>query len=228
MIKQVAIAFNLRFMLLLLLIELITVPLVAMSNPILRANLLTTLILGFIIAALALIIILRLLRQYLIINAEALFGVKVTLIINLWLVALIAGVLEMVMFAIQDVLFKLGANDFVVGFFSALGSVFCALVCYQLIIKFTKLAIIMQTPSDDYMIKFAWRDILYLSILFAMYELVVCPITGWWIPYSGWSRFGIAIVSAVVGAISGFMVMLFCLKLLKQKIYLQLVKVLIE
>ena len=96
MIKQVAIAFNLRFMLLLLLIELITVPLVAMSNPILRANLLTTLILGFIIAALALIIILRLLRQYLIINAEALFGVKVTLIINLWLVALIAGVLEMV------------------------------------------------------------------------------------------------------------------------------------
>lgn len=220
--KDIAIQFNTKFLIILLLIELITVPLVAISNPLLTKNFWTTIFFGFVIAAFGLVLLLRIIRNYLISNAESLFGVLVRKITNLWLIVVIAGILEMVMFGIQDTLFSKHVNVYTVGFISALGSVFCSLVVYKLCASLFKISITLENDENKISINFSWLNVIYLSFLFGVYEFIVCPITGWWIPYHGFARFGIAVLSAFIGAICGFLLMLIVVKLIKRKVYFYL------
>lgn len=218
MTKNVPIVFGYKVIFFFILLELSTVPLVAMSNSFAIKSIQAMAAMGFFVALIAVYVLLHLLNRYIINNSPKLLNMQIDRVRNIWYVCIISGILEMVMFVVQDFLFSYSWRDYSTGFWSAFISVGVALVIYKTILSLTGFGVGLVENQKTYKIDFPWLDIFKLSFLFGMYELVVCPITGWWIPFLGWQRIAMAIFSAIVGASLGAILLVFLTKKIK---YLQ-------
>ncbi|MDD3265941.1 MAG: hypothetical protein PHC75_02025 [Burkholderiales bacterium] len=202
--KNIRIKLNWQAIVFFVLLETITVPMVAMANNFARINFLYLAIMGFLVALIALIFLIKILERYFIRNSEKIFSFKINAVHNLWLIPLFAGILEMVMFLVQGELFNHGYRDYSAGFWSAFISVFVSLIIYKFLLDICVYSLkFIDENNEIFVLKFNWWNLFLISFLFGIYEMVVCPITGWWIPYQGFMRFFIAVVSGIVGGFAG-------------------------
>lgn len=186
-----------------MLLEGLTVPLVAISNNIMTNNILFSATTGFIVALLCILFLFKILKKLILKHAKNIFAMDILDLNGIAIISIMAGVLLMVMFIVQFILYSYHANDFVAGFFSGLLSVFITLCCYELFAWINCFAIkITDINSHVYQIHFKIRDIILLSFIFGLYELIVCPITGIWIPFTTW-RVPVAILSGIIGGSIG-------------------------
>lgn len=219
MTKTIAIKFNLKIIWFFVLLEGFTVPMVAMSNSLVLRGTYYVMAVGFLVALIVVYFLLQLLNRLIIKHSATLIGIKVERIVHIWYVAVISGILEMVMFIVQDNLFQRGYGDWSAGFWSAFISVAAALLVYKIIFMLVRFGLKLFSSDGQWLVDFAFVDIIRLSFIFGIYELIVCPITGWWIPYQGWQRFAMAVFSAIVGAIAGslLVILLSRIKLVRAK-----------
>jgi hypothetical protein len=161
---QLPIRFGWRWIIFFILLETSTVPLVAMSNDIVIQNMLYMIIMGFVVAFICVLLLVLLLKRLIIRYSLELFGVKFSQVLGVWYIAVLAGILEMIMFAVQDVLFSWRWDDYRVGFLSAFISVAATLWFYQFSSRFIGLAIKMRTPEKSYCLSFMPLDILIWTL----------------------------------------------------------------
>lgn len=219
--QKLPLIFSWRTVVFFILLELFTVPPVAMSNSIVIRNIWYMAIMGFVVALICVYFLLRLLEKLIIRHSPRIIGLSITTIRGIWYIALLAGILLMIMFIVQDLLFNRGFGDFSVGFISAFISVGGTLFIYKLL-TYTGISIRLIANDVIYNLQFGWLDILKLAILFGIYEFIVCPITGLWIPYPE-HRFSLAVLSGIIGGgTGGFAVSLISkfFKLLQANIWL--------
>ncbi|TXI91289.1 MAG: hypothetical protein E6Q33_10815 [Neisseriales bacterium] len=200
--QKISLKFGWRTIIFFLLLELFTVPPVAMSNSIVIQNIWYMAIMGFIVALVCVYFLLRILKAFLIRNSERIIGVRISDIYGIWYIALLAGILLMIMFVVQDFLFAHNFNDFSAGFFSAFFSVGGTLLIYKLGFYCGLNISLNGLNTSKYQLDIGWGAVLKLSLLFGIYELIVCPITGLWIPYPE-HRFSLAVISGIVGGATG-------------------------
>jgi hypothetical protein len=200
--QKISLKFGWRTIIFFLLLELFTVPPVAMSNSIVIQNIWYMAIMGFIVALVCVYFLLRILKAFLIRNSERIIGVIISDIHGIWYIALLAGILLMIMFVVQDFLFAHNFGDFSAGFFSAFLSVGGTLLIYKLGFYCGLNISLNSSNTSKYQLEISWSGVLKLSLLFGIYELIVCPITGLWIPYPE-HRFSLAVISGVVGGATG-------------------------
>lgn len=203
MVKDITIKFNHKIIWFFVLLEGFTVPMVAMSNSLVLRGTYYVMAVGFLVALSVVYLLLKLLSRLIIKHSASIIDIQVERIAHIWYVAVISGILEMVMFIVQDYLFKRGYGDWSAGFWSAFISVGIALLVYKMIFLVTRFGIKLLNNEVSMVVDFSFIDVLRLSLIFGIYEFIVCPITGWWIPYYGWQRFGVAVFSAIVGAVAG-------------------------
>lgn len=213
--KDIAVNFSWRTVIFFICLETLTVPLVAMSNQIVIQNILLMAIMGFGVAFICILILLRFLKKIILRNSQRIFGFEVSKISGIWYLGILAGILEMVMFLVQDILFSHGCDDYRVGFISAFVSVAVTLIIYQIGVKLFSLAIKIRSQDSIFVIQTSVADILKLALLFGCYEFIVCPITGWWIPYQGLTKLFIAIASGVIGGASGGLLLIILTRLFR-------------
>lgn len=213
-IKVINIFRGYKVILFFILLESLTVPLVALFNTIALQNVLFMAIMGFGVALLAVFFLLKILNKWIINYVNLNVGVVASKVKHLWYLGVIGGVLEMVMFLVQNELFKRGHGDYSAGFWSALISVAVALLIYKFILMSCKFGVTFISTDSAYSLDIRGIDILRLSILMAIYEFIVCPITGWWIPYAGMMRILVALLSAIIGAFCGASLILLISKLI--------------
>jgi len=219
--KKLSLIFGWRTVIFFILLELFTVPPVAMSNSIVIQNIWYMAIMGFVVALICVYFLLRLLKNTIIKNSLRIVGTQLFDINGIWYIAVLAGILLMIMFVVQDLLFSYKFGDFSTGFISAFISVGGTLVLYKLL-SYSGISIRLMANSQQYQLEFEWLDILKLAVLFGLYEFIVCPITGLWIPYPE-HRFSLAVVSGIIGGGAGGLLvsMLSCfVKLLQANVWL--------
>ncbi len=188
-------------------LETLTVPLVALSNNIVIHNIIFMAVMGFLVAFICILIILQIVKKIILASSIKVFGFQATKINGVWLIGVLAGILEMIMFIVQDIFFKFGWDDYRVGFISAFCSVGVTLIIYKLGVFFWNLAIKVSDENTTLILDVSVSNIIKLSVLFGFYEFIVCPITGWWIPYQDTQRLMMAIFSGIVGGgIGGLLV----------------------
>lgn len=212
--QKIPLRFGWRTIVFFLLLELFTVPPVAMSNSIVIQNIWYMAIMGFVVALICVYFLLRLIKKFLIRNSQKIIGIEISDIRGIWYIALLAGILLMIMFVIQDFLFVRGFGDFSTGFFSAFLSVGSTLLLYKLG-TYTGFGIRLNGYNDSqYLLDIDWSAMIKLSFLFGIYEFVVCPITGLWIPYPE-HRFSLAVISGIIGGATGGAVVSFISRFIK-------------
>lgn len=206
--KLIPIKFGLRWVIFFVLLESSTVPLVAMSNSIAIQNIAYMSIMGFIVAFICVLVLVKLLRNLLIKHSASLLGFAADDIRGLWYISVVAGILLMIMFFVQDIIYAHGYGDYSAGFFSALLSVGISLLIYELVAKLTGFAIKVHSRGEIYQIRFQIRDILILALIFSIYEFFVCPITSIWVPRHEY-RVLIAFASGIAGGAFGGVLLYF-------------------
>lgn len=217
--------FGKRVIIFFVFLEALTVPLVAISNGISTKNIIYSAIVGFVVAFICVLFLVRILKNLIIMHSENLFGIKISNIQGVFYIGLIAGILLMIMFAVQFSMFQRGYDDFSTGFVSAFISVIGSLILYNVMTKLSGIGITLTTPdATHYQIYFAMREIIYLSIIFGIYELIVCPITGAWLHFTTY-RLPIAILSGALGGTCGGFFLYLISNLFKIKLNLHLNKI---
>lgn len=201
-ILTIPIYFGPKWIIFFVLLETLTVPLVALSNDIAIKNILYMSIMGFIVAFVCVMVLVNGFKKTLIKHSASLLGIEIDQIFGLWYIGILAGILLMVMFFIQDILFGFHLNEFLTGYFSALVSVCFTLILYQLLIELFDFGITINHAGKIYQFNFAMSDIFLLGVYFGLYELIACPITGLWIPYPE-HRLILGIISGIIAGGSG-------------------------
>lgn len=220
--KLVPINFSAHVIIFFMLLEGITVPLVAISNNMIINNIVYSAYCGFIVAAICILFLFKVLKKFILKHSANIFGMNITHIDGIMLIGILAGILLMVMFIVQFILFSNGANDYITGFLSGLLSIFVTLCFYEVMARISFFTIkITDNNSNKYQIHFAFKDIILLSIIFAIYELIVCPITGAWIPFTTW-RVPVAILSGIIGGGIGGLFLYITTNYLKIKLRISL------
>ncbi len=200
--KAVPILFGVKGIVFFILLESLTVPLVAISNSFVIQSIWYMAAMGFIVAFICVFFLVKVLKKLIIRHFLKLFGVELNSIKNLWYLGLISGILLMIMFFIQNILFSHGWHDATTGFISAFVSVGATLLIYQLMVFIFNFGITVSYADNEYVINFTLKDIFILSVFFGLYELIVCPITGLWIPYPE-HRFSLGLISGIIGGGTG-------------------------
>lgn len=196
--RKIAINFGFRWIIFFMLLEGSTVPLVALSNRFAVQNLLYMSIMGFGVAFICVWLLVHLLKKVIIKHSQSVLGIQLTDISGLWYVSILAGILLMIMFFVQDILYQQGWGDFGVGFASALVSVSVTLMFYELLVKISGFAILLISGNSVWQLHFTRRDIAILTMIFSIYEYFVCPITSIWVSLHTY-RVLIAFASGLAG-----------------------------
>lgn len=194
--------FGWKWVVFFILLETSTVPLVALSNDFAIKNIYYMSVMGFFVAFVVILILIRFLQKQIVKYSLSLFGFAAQQVSGGWIIAILAGILEMVMFAVQDILFHRGWGDYRTGFASAFISVGITLVFYRWLFVFWKFGISLYTAERRFFFCFGWSDIFKLALIFGCYEAIVCPITGLWIPYPE-HRLSLGILSGILGGFCG-------------------------
>lgn len=200
--KKIVIRFGLGWGIFFILLEGSTVPLVAMSNHIALQNLAYMGIMGFGVAFICVAGLIKLLYGVLLQHSRAILGIAAEKISGLWSISLLAGILLMIMFVVQDLLYAHGWGDFRVGFASAFVSVSLTLFCYELASWLSGWAIVVVSQQVAWQVHFRAKDILLLTLMFSAYEYIVCPLTSLWVPLHDY-RLVVAISSGLAGGAIG-------------------------
>lgn len=220
--KLVQINFSGKVIIFFIFLEGLTVPMVAWSNSFAAHNIVYSASVGFVVAAICVLFLFKTLKKFIIKNSEKIFGIRIIDFKGLIIIGLMAGILLMVMFIVQFILFSNGANDYISGFFSGALSVFTTLCVYELFSFFKPLNIVITATNEtNYQIHFKMSDIVILSLLFGIYELIVCPITGAWVPFTTW-RIPVAILSGIVGGGLGGLFLFLTTNWFKIKLFMNL------
>lgn len=197
--KLVSINFSSGVIIFFIFLEGLTVPLVAISNNIMTNNMLFSAASGFIVAAICILFLFKVLKKLILKHSKNIFSMDLINIEGISIIGFMAGILLMVMFIVQFLAYSHGSNDYLAGFLSGFLSVFTTLYCYEIVGRIEVFTIkIINSNKHKYQIHFKFRDIIVLSLIFGIYELIVCPITAAWIPFTTW-RIPVAILSGIIG-----------------------------
>lgn len=220
--KFIAIPFNWKIVVFLIIIEVVTIPFVAISNSLIIKNLLYMSLIGFSVAFVALICIFRGLSLIIKNYFTQLLCEPVIKINGLLYISLIAGFLLMFMFYLQSLTYHFTNSDCIVGLVSAFFSVSISLVIYHLGVHYFNYGIKLITNSNSYTIQIIIKDIVILTLLFSLYETIVSPMSLLWVPHHQ-HRFIWGIITGVVSGLSGGLPLLVLCYFTKYNITLKLV-----
>lgn len=201
--SYIKIPFNWKIIIFLVILEVLTVPLVAISNNIVIKNYVYVLLMGFIVAAFALFIIMKLIIFPIKNYFAGLIGQKILKIHGALYIGLLAGFLLMFMFFVQELTYKFTNSDCIVGFVSAFFSVGISLIIYSIFSKFFNFGLKIFTENKQYLLLLIpMKDIIALTLLFSIYETIASPLSILWVPHLD-HRFVWGIISGVVSGVVG-------------------------
>ncbi len=180
-------------------------------------------LIGFTVAFLALICILRGLNPIIKNYFSKLMDEPVIKIKGLLCLSLIAGFLLMFMFYLQSLTYRFTNNDYIVGLVSAFFSVSISLIIYHLGVHYFNYGIKLITKTNSYTIQVVIKDIIILTLLFSLYETIVSPISLLWVSHYG-HRFMWGIITGVVSGLSGGLPLLALCYFTKYNITLRLLR----
>ncbi len=196
MVKQVQICFGWQLIALLVAIEVLTIPFVALGNNFVGNSKVSIAIMGFIVAFFALIVITRLIRNLLKKTFSKLIGQDILHLKGIIYIGIIAGFLLMFMFYLQEIASNYTRNDYITSFSTTFISVGSSLLIYYTIEKIFHYGIKLKTSNNKYIIKIRLIDILILTLLFSIYEIIAYEVSGIWIPHRDY-RFWWGLLSGV-------------------------------
>ena len=219
---HISLPINWKVVIFLVILELLTVPFVAISNTIVLSNQNYIVIMGFVVAFFALLVIMKLIitpiKHYL----SKLIGVEISRISGVLYLCLISGFLLMFMFYLQEVTYRFTRSDYIVGTVSAFFSVSISLIIYTIIEKYFNYGI--KTISKDnksYLLCFSSKDIIIITLLFSLYETIASPLSILWVPHYT-QRFLWGCISAVAAGVGGSLPMVIICYLVGYKITIRL------
>lgn len=225
--KQILLPFNWKIVIFLIILEVFTVPFVAISNSIIISNQIYLGIIGFSVAFIALIIILKLfvqpIKQYL----SHLLKQKIIQINGLLYTSLFAGFLLMLMFYLQNLSYSFTKSDCIVGFVSAFFSVSISLIIYNFLASYLGYGVKIKVSDNNccYLVAFPIKDIIVLTLLFSLYETIASPISLLWLPHYN-HRFLWGIIAGILSGLAGGIPLILICHFTKYKItiFLKLIK----
>lgn len=222
MISQIQIKFSWQLVALLMAIEVLTIPFVALSNSFIINSKLNIVLMGFIVAFIALIIIIQVIKNKL----KKYFSKKINMHIyklqGAFYIGFLSGFLLMFMFYLQDFIASYTRNEYVISFVSTFISVGVSLLIYYVIQYLFNYGIKLVTEKVIFTVAIKLIDILILTILFSIYEIVAYKISGIWIPHQE-HRFFWGLISGVGAGFFGSIPILIIARLSRYKFNLYLI-----
>ncbi len=200
--KYLNIKFNWKIVAFLILIEIFTIPFVAISNTLTAQSQFDIAIMGFIIAFPALFIILKILLPRLHHSLSISLNLNIIKIHGVLYIGIISGVLLTFMFYLQELTYHFTNSDCIVGLVSAFFSVGISLIFYQLVQKYFNYGITLITAEQKFVLTLNTKDIIVLTLLFTLYETIASPISIIWLPHLE-QRFWWGILSGILSGLGG-------------------------
>lgn len=200
--KTTYLQFNWTMVLCLVVIEVLTIPFVAISNTITVTNPLYMAIMGFIVAFCALILFVKMILPRLKKHLSKILQLDITKISGVLYIGLISGFLLMFMFNLQEITYMFTPSDTLVGLVSGFGSVGASLLIYRLLDQMLNYGVKIITPKQKFLLSFAWKDVIVLTLLFTLYELIACPVSLLWMSHYE-HRFWWGILSGILSGVCG-------------------------
>ena len=222
---QISLAINWKIVIFLIILELLTVPFVAISNTIVLDNQNYIVIMGFVLAFFALLVIMKLIIAPIKRYFSSLIGEKICKISGVLYLCIISGFLLMFMFYLQEVTYRFTRSDYIVGTVSAFFSVSVSLIIYTLIEKTFNYGIkVITKDNKSYLMCFGIKDIIVITLLFSLYETIASPLSILWVPHYT-QRFIWGCISAVAAGVGGSIPMVIICNLVGYKITIRLKQV---
>ena len=200
--KTAYLNFNLTMVFCLVVIEVLTIPFVAISNTITITNPLYMAIMGFTVAFFALILFIKMILPRLRKHLSTVFKLNIVKISGVVYIGLISGFLLMFMFNLQEITYMFTPSDTLVGLVSGFGSVGASLLIYRILDQVFNYGVKIITPKQKLLLSFAWKDVIALTLLFTLYELIACPVSLLWMSHYE-HRFLWGILSGILSGVSG-------------------------
>lgn len=220
---MIKLSFNSKLILFLILLEIFTIPFVAIANNLVINNPLLISILGFVVAFFAIATIIKIITQPLKTFISKQINQPITKLTGIFYTSLLSGILLMLMFYIQTLIYQYTDNNYIIGALSAFFSVGPTLVIYFLIAKHLKIGIKIITPTTFFLISIKFIDIVYLTLLFSLYETFASPLSIIWLTHAN-DRFLWGILSGFAAGLGGSIPIVIICRILNYKLPLHLVK----
>jgi hypothetical protein len=220
---MVKLSFNFKLVLFLILLEIFTIPFVAIANTLVLNNVLLIAVLGFVVAFFAIAAIIRIITQPLKMFISSQINQPVCKLTGVFYTSLLSGILLMLMFYIQTIIYLYTNNSYIIGTLSAFFSVGPTLLIYFIIEKYFKIGIKIITPTNNFLISIKFIDIVYLTLLFSLYETFASPLSIIWLTHTS-DRFFWGILSGLAAGLGGSIPIVIICRLFKYKLPLYLIK----
>ncbi len=215
---NISLPVNWKIIVFMVILELLTIPFVAVGNDIVIAHQNYIVIMGFIVAFFALLVILKLIVHPIKLYFSRLINQQIIRIEGIFYICLLSGFLLMFMFYLQEVTYRFTRSDYIVGLVSAFFSVSVSLIIYAIVEKAFNYGIkIITRDKHKYILTFAPKEILLITLLFSVYETIASPLSILWVPHLE-HRFLWGIISAIAAGIVGSVAMVIICTLTGYKI----------
>ena len=210
-----------KLIIFLVILEILTIPIVAITNSIVINNPIYLITMGFGAGAFALLLILKLIERPIKKFFSKALNLEIIKINGTSYIILLSGFLLMFMFFIQEIVTHFTNNDYILGLVSAFFSVGITLIIYQIISHVFNYGIKIKT-SDNQTLKLIInsRDIIIVTLLFTLYETIASPLSIIWLAHN--NRFLWGLISGLASGIGGGLPLVIISYLTGYKIKLEL------
>ena len=194
---------NFKLIIFLIILEVLTIPIVAITNSTVVKNPIYLLTMGFGAGVFALLIILKLIENLIRKYFSNALGMKIIKVNGTLYISLLSGFLLMFMFFIQEIVTYFTNNDCIVGLVSAFFSVGITLIIYKCGLHLFNYGIKIKTSDNQVLnLTISNSDIIIITLLFTVYETIASPLSIIWLPHMN-HRFIWGIVSGVASGVGG-------------------------
>ena len=218
---QIKVPFTWELIVFLVVLEVLTIPFVAISNSIIKSNKTYIIIIGFGVAFMAIAIIMKLIIPMLKLYLFKLMGKPIAQINGVFYITWLSGMLLMLMFYIQIITYQFTDSDFIVGGVSAFFGVGAILLLYTIIQKIFDYGIIIKTTDTQQIIYLNIKDILVVTTLITLYETIISPVSIIWEHFPE-QRFVWGIISGLLSGMIGGSVLGIICRITNYKITIEL------
>jgi hypothetical protein len=218
----IKLSLDFKLIIFLVILEILTIPIVAITNSIVVNNPIYLLMMGFGAGTFALFVILKLIENPIKKFFSKALNLEVIKVNGTIYIGLLSGFLLMFMFFIQEIVTHFTNNDYIVGLVSAFFSVGITLIIYRIVLHLFNYGIKIRT-FDNQVLKLTItnRDIIIITLLFTLYETIASPLSIIWLPHIN-NRFSWGIISGVAAGIGGGLPLVIISYLTGYKIKLEL------
>ncbi len=218
----IKLSLNFKLIIFLVILEVLTIPIVAITNSIVVNNPIYLLIIGFVAGALAILVILKLIETPIKRFFSKELNVEIIKVNGSLYIGLLSGFLLMFMFFTQEIVIHFTNNDYIVGLVSAFFSVGVTLIIYRIMLHLFNYGIKITTSNNQVLtLTVDYRDIIIITLLFTLYETIASPLSIIWLPHIS-HRLLWGILSGIVSGVSGGLPLILISHLTGYKIQLRL------